>query len=337
VIKASSSRQISALVADLSSDRAVAREAAVARLTVIGARAVDPLIALVESAAAPFARAAALRTLEAISDPHARAAIVRAIDDPDTSVAEAACTAARGYLRGPHGADVLDRLTRAALDRSRGVAIRSAAVNAMRALPASAIAPILRQLHDDPEEEVRAVADSAPAGGGRKRTDPARTLAAAVAGRLPGDPALLRHAIVSAGGSTQLTDLLRVIEAVRQCEERDEPERRAAWRAARAAAHLSLANRGSRIALFDLRESLEAAGGHAADARQPVEFLAALSAVGDASCLEAIAAAHARARDRWWSDHLAKTFRTIVAREGLTRRHGAIRKIEKRWPAILRT
>jgi hypothetical protein len=63
----------------------------------------------------------------------------------------------------------------------------------------------------------------------------------------------------------------------------------------------------------------------------PVEFLAALSMVGDASCLEAIAAAHARASDSWWRDHLADTFQAIVGRERLTRRHAVIKKIEKRW------
>jgi hypothetical protein len=100
---------------------------------------------------------------------------------------------------------------------------------------------------------------------------------------------------------------------------------------ARAAAHVALANRGSRIALYDLRESLERGA-----APLPVEFLAALSLVGDTSCLEAIAGAHAKARNLWWRQHLADVFRTIVARERLTRRHAVVRKIEKRWPGVLR-
>ena len=81
--------------------------------------------------------------------------------------------------------------------------------------------------------------------------------------------------------------------------------------------------------MYDLRESIESA-----KAPLPVEFLAALSLVGDASCLEAIAGAHAGAGDAWWRDHLADAFRAIVARERLTRRQAAIaKKIEKRWPA----
>ena len=38
-----------------------------------------------------------------------------------------------------------------------------------------------------------------------------------------------------------------------------------------------------------------------------------------------------RSRDGWWRDHLAVAFRAIVNREGLTRRHGVMRKITKRW------
>ena len=97
---------------------------------------------------------------------------------------------------------------------------------------------------------------------------------------------------------------------------------------ARAAAHVALANRGSRLAVYDLRESLESA-----DAPLPVEFLAALSSVGDRSCLEPIAAAYTRARDgqEWWRAHLADSFRAIVARERITRRNAVIKKIEKRW------
>ena len=111
--------------------------------------------------------------------------------------------------------------------------------------------------------------------------------------------------------------------------------RRAEWTRVRGRAHVALANRGSRIALYDLRESIEAAA-----SPLPVEFLAALSTAGDASCLEAIAAAYVRAtaavlanqeQGGWWRDHLAEAFSLIVRREGLTRRHAQVKKIEKRW------
>lgn len=334
MIKISSSKQIAALVADLQSDRAVARDAAAARLTVLGARAVESLIALVESSAASaVARAQALRTLAAIGDPHARRTILRAIDDADATVAMVAVSAARGYLRGPHGADALDRLARVALDRSREAAVRVAAVRAVRSLGASTVGPLLKSLEHDPDEAIRESAQSRRDERGKEGADPAKTIAAAAAGRLPADPDDLRHAITSGGSASPLPDLLRVIEAVRDREGQESAGRRDRWRAARAAAHLSLARRGSRIAVYDLRESLESRG----EAALPVEFLAALSAVGDASCLDAIAAAHARARDRWWRDHLAATFRAIVSREGLTRHHAVIKRIEKRWPGISRS
>jgi hypothetical protein len=90
--------------------------------------------------------------------------------------------------------------------------------------------------------------------------------------------------------------------------------------------------------LYDLRESLEHSAGPL-----PVEFMAALSLAGDATCLESIAAAYSHAagspgdNDAWWRDHLADAFRAIVKREHVTARHAVMRKIQKRWPAIVST
>ena len=85
--------------------------------------------------------------------------------------------------------------------------------------------------------------------------------------------------------------------------------------------------------MYDMRELLEGAKGPL-----PVEFLAALSQVGDASCLESVAGAYARtkgpdlSRHDWWRQHLADAFRAIVVREGVSRRHAVAKKMEKRWP-----
>jgi hypothetical protein len=124
--------------------------------------------------------------------------------------------------------------------------------------------------------------------------------------------------------------LQKVVERVREREGAEPAAVRDQWRLTRAAAHVALGHRGSRLALYDLRESFESA-----KAPLPVEFLTALSLVGDGSCVEAIAAAHARAKDAWWREHLARVFRDIVARERLTRRHGAVRKAEKRWKSAI--
>jgi hypothetical protein len=79
-----------------------------------------------------------------------------------------------------------------------------------------------------------------------------------------------------------------------------------------------------------LRETLERAEGPL-----PVGFLAAAASVGDAACLEPIAAAWASAPpdDHWWRDHLVDAFAAIVKREALTRRHPVLKRILERQPA----
>jgi hypothetical protein len=109
--------------------------------------------------------------------------------------------------------------------------------------------------------------------------------------------------------------------------------RQAAWTGVRGALHQALAARRSRVALYDLRDSFASA-----TSPLPVGFLAAIGAIGDASCVEALAAACARAPASghdWWRDHLAGALGEIVRRERLTRRHAALRRIESRWPGLL--
>ena len=300
-INASSAKAIEALAGDLSSASAVTREAAIARLTVIGGRAVARLVLLAESTASATARSAAFRTLEAIADPRGLDAALRAVSDGDATVADAAIGVARRFLRSEHGADAVDRLTATAVDRARPTSVRVAALGALRDLAPKTIAPLLKALAGDP-----IVAASADAGS-------------------PNDAQAIHQTIVSRGAALPLGELLRIVEQARDREAAAPANRRAEWAAARAAAHLALAKRGSKIALYDLRESLAAA-------RQPlpVESLAAMTLVGDRSCLDAIASAYARSRDAWWKQHLAEAFRTIVKREGLTRRHAAVRKLKNK-------
>jgi HEAT repeat protein len=114
------------------------------------------------------------------------------------------------------------------------------------------------------------------------------------------------------GVEMPLAELLTGVESAR---ERQRP-------AARAAGHLALAKRGSRVALYDLREWLDAA-------REPLpaDAVSALTLVGDASCLEPIAKAYSRSRD----GRLLEAFARIMKRERLTRRHAVIRKLEEKW------
>jgi len=328
-IRASSSKQIDALIADLRAGTAVAREAAVARLTIIGARGVERLLELAQSRADPVGRAAAFRTLEAIADPRALGPALQALDDTgiDEAAAIAAVGVARVFVRGALGASAVDRLTTVALDRARPEPVRVAALRAMRELESSTLAPLLKSLIDDPSPAVRAEAETGSTNG--SDSDPLVTLTRAAQTGLQNDPDALRRAIVRAGDAIALPLLLRIVERVREREALEPSAQRPAWTTTRAAAHVALANRGSRLALYDLRESIEAAS-----APLPVEFLTALSTVGDASCLEAIGSAHARSADAWWRTHLADAFRTIAAREGITRRRAVMKRVERKYPGV---
>jgi hypothetical protein len=332
-IKASSAPQIESLIADLTSDRAAVREAAVARLTVVGLRAVDRLLGVLDSHTPSSAKSAALRALEAIAAPRALSRVLDEIDAVDATVASAAVSAARGFLRGPRGAAVVDRLTQVALDRSRDDGVRIAALRALGDLERSTIAPLLETLRHDPSEAVKSATTLSAT------VSPVELMTRAAEQDLPDDPEELMDALTRAGASVPLTQLLRIVERVREREQAEPAARRPDWTRARGRLHATLAGRGSRIALYDLRESIESAR-----APLPVEFLAALSAAGDASCLEAVAAAYVRSApsgsaggkgDPWWRNHLADAFRTIVRRERLTRRHAVMQKLEKRWGQAL--
>jgi HEAT repeat protein len=331
-IKASDGRQIDALIAKLSSDSGSTREAAVARLTVLGTRTVDRLIAVVESHAPVLARVAALQALEAIASPRAIDVALKALDDSDPAVASAAVSTAQTFLRSARGADVVDRVTQVALDPLRRPDVRLAAIEGLSTLESATLMPLWRILAQDSNPQVRARAEAEASPKPATPPDPLRDVSAAAEGPLPDDPIALGHAVAKAAASIPLPILQGLVDRVREREAVEPPGRRAEWTKTRAAAHLALAGRGSRLALYDLRESLERATGPL-----PVEFLAALSQIGDASCLEAIAAAYAhspasnRGSADWWREHLASAFHTIVKREGLTRRHAVIRKIAKRW------
>lgn len=328
-IRSSAARQIDALIADLSSERPVVRETALARLTVIGARAVVHLTALATDADAPVvSRVAALRALEAIGDVRAIDAAAQALNAGDKGIGVAAAGILQRFLTGKRGADVTDALTAKALDRQAPDAVRLAALVALDDLGASALEPLWNALARDSSASVRAhVADV-------KRGRQAE-VTSEEAGSLPDDPEKLRRGLSLHRRSASLTELHALIERIRTREESESGAGRDAWTRARGAAHVALARRGSRLGVYDLRETLE----HSR-APLPVEFMAALALIGDATCLESIAAAYAHApaeSNEWWRDHLADAFRAIVAREQLTGRHAVMKKIQKRWPSILST
>ena len=310
----------------MASESAVTREAAIARLTLIGPRAVESLLIFVNRPdAGATARAAAFRALEALGDARALDAALLATMDADAGVAAAAIAVARVFLRGRRGAAVLDRLTALVLDRSRPEQVRLEAVGALADLKPSTLKPLWDALGEDPSPVIRAQVGGGQGGPQAPVSSVDRLIAAAEHG-LPDDPETLRRLLSDSAKAAPLPALHRIVERIREREAAEPAAGRTEWTRARGAAHLALAKRSSRLGLYDLREALEGA-----EEGLPVEFLTALSIVGDASCLEAIAAAHTRAGDPWWHDHLADAFQAIVSREGLTKRHAVMRKIEKRW------
>lgn len=340
VIKASSGTTVDALIAELSSTSDIRREAAVARLSIIGERASQRLLSLAGNQHAPAnARIAAFRALDALGEPRALEAALIALDDPHAAVAVCAAGVARAFLHTAKGVSALDRLSETATNPARPSVVRVAAIQALSTLHSSTIQPLLQVLGVDPDP---AIVEAATATGAiAKAVEPVQTapqaLLDAAERALPDDPIRLREHIVTAGSTVPVTVLHRIVEHVRMREGAESGERRAHWMAARATAHAALAQRGSRLALYDLRETIESARGPLA-----VEFMTALTAIGDVNCLEPVAAAYAAAAapnaapEDWWHRGLAEAFRAIVIREELTRRHAVLKRVEKRFPGLFK-
>lgn len=326
VIKASASTEIRQLVAALGGDDEVRREVAIARLSIIGARAVDRLVAAYD-AGGRETRVAVLRALEAVGDRRAVAVARRALGEGG-DVAIAGASALRGLLNAEHdptSADALDTLVAVALDPQAERRVRLAAFEGLREVPGDVRERVAEALRTDPDAGLQARAVEAP----REAATADAVWQDAVEGRLPDTPADLRDVLQARGGAAPLGVLQKLVDAVRQKEGSLSGARRTEWLATRGALHQALALRGSRIAVYDLREEV-------ADARErlPVSFLSALHVVGDESCLEAIATAYgqAPASDAHWRHQLVAAFRAVSRRERVTKRHVVMKRIATRWP-----
>ena len=326
-IHRSASGDVRQLIDALGGPDETARETAVARLALIGPRAVEQLLHEL-TAAGERVRAGILQALEAIADARALPAARNALQDGSAAVQTAAIGTLGALVGGGKAEaarDAFDALVALALDPQRAAAVRVAAWDAIGDAAGDAREPVRRALAADPDPEIRrhvTGADPAPAVSHIWRD--------AVDGRLPASSAPLKTALAAHGGTARLTELQRLVDLVRAREQQEsDPGEREQWRALRGALHQALAARNSRLALYDLRDSLSALD------RIPVAFLAAIEEIGDASCLEALAAAYeesSRSGDAWVRQHLATAFRAIVQREGLTRRHAAVKRALARWP-----
>ncbi len=309
-IKSSTAREVDRLVAQLRDGSPVEREAAIARLRVIGARAVDRLARLIRSSSPPAAHAAALKALEGVDDSRARDLAMESLNAGPPAVAVAAVGTLRPRLAAD--ASVLDAVTAVALDKMRPATVRLAALDALSDLPRSTILPVLQQVvGDDPSLAARAAGD-APAA--------------------PFDhPGGVREWLAVRGAVAPLSEIHDAIVRIRERERLEaSARRRQDWQMARGAAHLVLAKRDSRVALYDLRETFDAAQGVL-----PLDFLAAAGLIGDASCVEPLARAWSAGRQEpWWRDRVAKTVHTVAARAKLTPRHAVTRRVRARYPGL---
>jgi HEAT repeat protein len=331
VIQRSSSAQTATLIADLIGGDPVRREAAIARLAIAGERAVDRLLAALAEASNADTAAVILRTLEQIGSVRAAPAALARLDDANDSVAAAAAGALRPHLRAENddvASRVLEKLTELALATDRSDPPRLAALEALGEMGTETLQPIRDRLRGDPSAGVRRMAgwaddEEAP-------RNAAAQIEAAARGELPEDADALRSVLTQAGATVALSVLHELILTLRTkeravAEASSTPDAGMSWTTARGAAHQVLAERQSRLAVFDLRDTFE----HAT-ARLPLGFVAAITMVGDASCLPALAAAWQQNEDGWMRDHIAAAFQAIMAREGLTRRHAAVRRALER-------
>jgi hypothetical protein len=322
-IKPSHSSDVRALIASLGSSASgtVDFDIAVARLTLIGVRAVDRLLAEYPKAARQT-RIGILCALEGIGDPRVLP-VARAGLQEGAEVAIAAAGALKALLDSPDdraAAGALDTLIGVSLDASRERRVRVAAFEALRGMPGTVRASVAAALQragevPPPDDPIRAAADA--------------LWGDAVEGKLGNDPMLFREALNERAATAPLSTLRRMIESVRAREAEPQADR-TGWLTVRGALHQALALRGSRVALYDLRETLAQA-----TTSLPTNFATAMNAIGDESCLESIATAWSSAdpsRDATWRQQLRAAFAAILKRERTSKRSAMMKRIRKRWP-----
>ena len=142
------SGDVDRLIGDLRGADSIRRDAASARLRVIGAAAVERLGELVRADVGPSVRQTALATLDGIDDPHVVPIAIHALTDADLDVRLAAITTLRGWITRENGTRALESLSGVALDRTQPSEARLAALDALAELPASLVQPILEQAPD---------------------------------------------------------------------------------------------------------------------------------------------------------------------------------------------
>lgn len=300
VIRSSAARDVEQLLKDLQGSNAVRREAALARLRVLGSRALARLETLLRDGDED-ARATTLRVLEGIGEPRVIDLALGALSDASDAVRTNAVLALRPWVTREAGTRVMEGLVACVLT-DQAPAVREAAREALSQLPRDIVQPILEQpappAPDEPPRDVTAVAAWLSA-------HPQASLSAL-------------HALMTqlrAAEQTVTGDIAKVQHLV-----------------ARGAVHAMLASRMSAVGLYDLRETFDAA-----TTPLPLDYLTAISMIGDVTCLESLARAWgaAPASEVWWRARLADTATTIATRLKLTKRHAAVKRVDAKWPGFM--
>jgi hypothetical protein len=341
----SRSARIQELLGRLASARAAERESAVAGLILLGARVVEPLAALVPGAGRA-ARLAALEVLEGIDDhaalprildlardadeavalraleaagarpdPRAVAALATILSSPGPACRRRGAARALARLQAAGLVEALDPLAARVLDEREEGRLRVAILDGLLAqqppLAPRTLRPLLKRLASSSDPELAARARS--------------TAGAAVDDRLAEE--LTSPGLTAEAAARTIAALARrgpaAIPALQRALERLGPLRRAADAVslrARAALHEALAALDSRVALYDLREAIEA---HPR-AVMPA-LLRAAARVGDASVAPALA--RAVAEDTALLETCAAALAAIVDRERLRRTSAALKAV----------
>jgi hypothetical protein len=319
---------LSALITQLADSDPVVRESAAARLAVIGNRAISAVQSLLRDPdASPSAHIAALRTLDALDRLEAIDAAATAAVGTDVALALDGIELLDDALSDatdPERADrALEHLTRLTLDATLPERRRLMMMEALSRLPVPLKKPIFTALATDTSPAIAARAsdqDVGPHGALEHWSTDAR---------LPSTPDVLIAALAAAGELTPITALRHLVDLVREREKISGGAERDGWRVARGLLHEAIATRGSVIALYDLRETLE-------QDKQPVSahFLTAAMAIADASCLDAIAARWVHAGDDvWLRDRLERIFHAIIGRARLRRSAPVMVRLLRRHPS----
>lgn len=307
----SRSREIEARLAELASTAPAARDSAIARLTLLGERAVGPLVETLRLGS-PLARLGALKVLEQLRSPRALPALLEqlGVGEGDLAAAAAGAIAALG------GAKAIAPLSKALTHKDAEA--RAAAADALAKLFASgieeALEPLVETLLDGKaDERLRRTAERALS------RLPARELRA------------IRARLSEAGRSRPAPDLEALVAALPKGAAVTVLHRALAGlvdAGAAARLHQALAERGSRIALYDLRERLDAR-----PARLAETLLQVAARIGDASLLPSIVAL---AADRTaLTGPCVEALAAIVRREKLRKTHRLVKAVRQEHRKLL--